>query len=288
MRGDQVGGVGDEAPETGDAGRGDQVEVDPDVHAAVAEVPVVGAPPAMVVHQLAELPKVGPQLPGRHRGVFPAGPRFPAVRAAGEDAGPGLPDTPEGPHVGRAGDDPAGSPGLRGARRDGLGGGFGLGCGAAAGLDEQPAFAVRQQLVPLVGGPGRAQRSDQRDVHALDGQRGEVQEPRCRVRGPERAGIADDGQRPPGWCRDQVHGGFQHGRAGALGADQRPGQVEAVLRQQLVQVVAGHPPGEPRGLRADQRTRGSQRAWPGRGRSGRSPPAPARVAWPPAGWPARR
>ena len=188
VRGDQVGGLFDEAPETGDAGRGDQVEVDPDVHAAVAEVPVVGAPPAMVIHQLAELPEVRPQLLGRHRGVFPAGPRFVAVRAAGEDPGPGLPDTPEGPHLGRAGDDPAGSPGLRGAGRDGLGGGFGLGSGPAAGLDEQPAFAVRQQLVPLVGGPGRAQRSDQRDVHALDGQRGEVQEAGCRVAAPNAPG----------------------------------------------------------------------------------------------------
>ena len=250
--GDQVSGLLDKAPETGDAGRGDQVEVDPDMHAAVAEMPVVGAPAAVIVHQLAELPQIRPQLPGRHRSVFPAGPGLAAVRAAGENPGPSLPDTPEGPHLGRVGDDPAGSPGLRGAGGDGPGGGFGFGSGAAAGLDEQPAFAVRKQLVPLVGGPGRPQRGDQRHVHTLDGQRGQVQEPRCRVRRPERAGIAGHGQHPRGGGPDQVHGGFQHGDAAALGAGQRPGQVEAVLRQQLVQVVAGHPPGQLGGPGADQ------------------------------------
>ena len=83
VRGDQVGGVFDEAPEAGDAGRGDQVEVDPDVHAAVAEVPVVGAAPAVVVQQLAELPQVGAELLGRHRGVLPARATLPCRRRRG-------------------------------------------------------------------------------------------------------------------------------------------------------------------------------------------------------------
>ncbi len=252
VRRDQVGGLGDEAAEARDTGRGNQVEVDPDVHAAVAEVAVVGAPPAVVVHQLAELPQIRPELLGRHRGVLPAGPGLPAVRAAGEDPRPGLPDAPQGPHRGRVGDDPAGPPGLRGAGRDGLGRRFGFGPGAAAGLDEQPPFAVRQQLVPLIGRPGRPQRGDQRHVHAFDGQRGQVQETGRGVRGPERAGVADDGQHPGGRHGDQIHRGFQHRDAAALGTDQSPGQIEAVLGQQLVQVVTGHPPGQPGRLGADQ------------------------------------
>ena len=77
VRGDQIGSVLDEAPETGDPRRGDQVEVDPDVHAAVTEVPVVGAAPAVVVEQLLELAQVGAEPLGRDRGVLPARARPP-------------------------------------------------------------------------------------------------------------------------------------------------------------------------------------------------------------------
>ena len=229
-RRDQVGRFLDEAAEVGDAWFGDQVEVDPDVHAAVAEVAVVGPAPAMVVHQLAELPQVGAELLGRDRGVLPAGPGLPAVGAPGEDAGAGLADAPQRPGLGRVGDDPAGPAGLRGPVGDGLGARAGLGRGGPAGLDEQPALAVRQQPVALVGGPGRPQRGDQRHVHALDGQRGQVQEPGGGVRRAEHARVADHGQHPDRRGGDQLDRGLQQGGAGALGADQGPGQVEAVAR----------------------------------------------------------
>jgi hypothetical protein len=44
--------------------------------------------------------------------------------------------------------------------------------------------------------------------------------------------------------RDELEGGLQHRRAGPLGADQGASDVEAFLRQQLVEVVARHPPGQ--------------------------------------------
>ncbi|HET7305729.1 MAG TPA: hypothetical protein VFJ12_14405, partial [Segeticoccus sp.] len=40
----------------------------------------------------------------------------------------------------------------------------------------------------------------------------------------------------------QPEGGGQHEDAGALGADEGAGRVEALLGQQVVEVVAGHPP----------------------------------------------
>jgi len=65
----------------------------------------------VVVHELAELAQVGPELLGRDRGVLPAGPGLPAVGAPGQDAGPGFADTPQRPGLGRVGDDPAGAAG---------------------------------------------------------------------------------------------------------------------------------------------------------------------------------
>jgi hypothetical protein len=44
--------------------------------------------------------------------------------------------------------------------------------------------------------------------------------------------------------RGELERGPQHGGAGALGADQGARDVESPLRQQLVTVVAGHPPGQ--------------------------------------------
>ena len=60
---------------------------------------------------------------------------------------------------------------------------------------------------------------------------------------------------------DQVHRRLEDGDAGALGADERARDVEAVLGQQLVEVVAGDAARDLREARADQRRR-SGRARP--------------------------
>ena len=61
----------------------EQVEVDPDVQAAVAEVAVVDAAAAVPGQHAVELAQVGAEPLGRHRRVLPAGPRLAAVRATG-------------------------------------------------------------------------------------------------------------------------------------------------------------------------------------------------------------
>ncbi len=74
----QVGGALDEPAECRDAIGGDQVEGDPGVHAALAEVPVQGRAgvPELAV-ELAQVAQVVTQPLGRDRGVLPA---FPGVR----------------------------------------------------------------------------------------------------------------------------------------------------------------------------------------------------------------
>ena len=59
---------------------GREVEVDPDVQAAVAEVPVVDAAATVAGEHAVELAQVGAEPLRRHRGVLPARPRLAAVR----------------------------------------------------------------------------------------------------------------------------------------------------------------------------------------------------------------
>ena len=52
-------------------------------------------------------------------------------------------------------------------------------------------------------------------------------------------GIGDDQQHAFGRTLDQAAGGFENGDAGAFGADESAGNVESILGQEVVQVVAG-------------------------------------------------
>ena len=60
------------------------------------------------------------------------------------------------------------------------------------------------------------------------------------VGGLEDVGIGDDQQHSLGRALDQAAGGFEDGDAGSFRTDQRAGNVEAILREQEVQVVAGN------------------------------------------------
>ena len=73
-----------------------------------------------------------------------------------------------------------------------------------------------------------------------------------RVRGLRHAGVAEHRQRHRLRRRHQRDGRAGDHGEGALGAGQELRQVGAVLRQQVLQGVAGHLPGEPAELGADQ------------------------------------
>jgi hypothetical protein len=64
-------------------------------------------------------------------------------------------------------------------------------------------------------------------------------------------GVADDEEGPIPRARHQPELRLQRERAGALGPDQRAGHIEAVLREELVEVVAGDPAGDLGEARAD-------------------------------------
>jgi hypothetical protein len=72
------------------------------------------------------------------------------------------------------------------------------------------------------------------------------------IAGLKRIGVADHQQGAKARARHQPHAGAQDQHAGALGVDQRAGDVEPVLGQECLQVVAGDPPGDVREAAADQ------------------------------------
>jgi hypothetical protein len=76
-------------------------------------------------------------------------------------------------------------------------------------------------------------------VDAFETDRPMAQHQRHRIAGPENVGEARRHQHALRWARDEAETGLEHGNAGAFGADERAGEVEALLRQQLVEIVAG-------------------------------------------------
>ena len=76
------------------------------------------------------------------------------------------------------------------------------------------------------------------------------------IGGRKRVRVAETDERPVLRAVDQRSLRLEHDRAGAFGADERARHVEAVLGQQLVEVVAGDPARDVREPR-----RGSDRAY---------------------------
>ena len=82
-----------------------ELEVDPHVHAAVAEVAVGNAVQRALLEERVEVAQVGAELGGRHGGVLPAGLRGSAQRT-GRQAGAVLADPPQRQLLRDVGDDP--------------------------------------------------------------------------------------------------------------------------------------------------------------------------------------
>ncbi len=86
-RDNEIGGLLDERSVDRQAAAAEQIEVDPHVHAALAEVAVGGAGQSVPTHQLVQTPQIVGQAFRRHRRVLPAAPRLGAVGAAGGEPG---------------------------------------------------------------------------------------------------------------------------------------------------------------------------------------------------------
>lgn len=252
MPGDQPGELRAEGPEDGGPFLAGEVEVDPYVQAAFAEVPVEGAREAVALHQGPELPQIGAEPLGRDRRVLPSGPGLRPVGPAGGQPGAVLPDAPQPAGVGRIGDDPAaGETGRLPRGRQEILGAFGQLGWFCAQFREEPGVPGRQGIDGGAGlGPGH--HVGQGLVEALQGEEFVPEQRDHGLRRRVRVLEAEDHQGPRGRRLDQPDGGGQHQRQGALAAHERPGEVEPALGQQVFQRVPGHLAGEPAELGAQR------------------------------------
>jgi hypothetical protein len=83
--------------------------------------------------------------------------------------------------------------------------------------------------------------------------RGERQDVRDRVRGGDHVGEAQDDHDSVGRILDEPNVGLEDDTEGSLRADQRLGDVEALLGQQVLERVSGDLPAEPSELGPDRR-----------------------------------
>ncbi len=240
---DQLGSLTQEAAPDLDAFNRTGVEGDARMDAAVAEVAVERGLVAMAVDQRLELPQVIAEAQRIDRGIFPSddGIGFVGVDGQRGGGGRGFADGPDALAHRRVGDQPRG----RCGRPAGIVSNQCLGLCArgldrcCAELDHDPGIARRQQRDVGAAQPALAQAADDAFVEALGGDRLGGENFRNRVAGLVNVGEAKHQDHPrlrtghqPGFC-------FQGDDAGAFGADQRAGDVEAVFWQQLVEVVAG-------------------------------------------------
>ncbi len=218
------------------------------MHAALAEVPVQGR---VVVAELAEqvlqVTQVVAEPLGRYGGVLPALPGLPVVRRAGGHAESGLAGLE---HLllafGVVGE---GDVRLLLATADGPQQRVRL-CvdvllAVAAVQHHQPAVALGQVVEGVQVGAFFAHQLGHAPVQGLQlAGRAVLQQPGDVVGGGADVVVAEDEQRLVRRHGHEVEFGAQDGHQGALAADERLGDVEAVLGQQGVEVVAGDAAGD--------------------------------------------
>ena len=249
---DQVGGLAHERAVVGQPVGGAQVEADPRVHAALPEVAVQGTGQPVPVVERLQIAKVGADLRRRDGRVFPAGP---VVLPVGREGGGAEPAFPDGPQVltrpavllalhhhdavfvvaALAGEPLGEFPRLPARLVGGLG----------AELHEQPAAGrgVAGQLGEVRGVHAEFPLIvDQAPVDAFQADRAEpVNDVRDVVAGVGDRVVSHRDQGAFEQAGAQLEPGLQHGDARALGTHQRASDVEALLRQQLVEVEPGDP-----------------------------------------------
>ena len=110
----------------------------------------------------------------------------------------------------------------------------------AAELDDQPGVASREHRAARRRHPLVVHVREHAAVDALERDRLVRVAERDVIAGGEDVGEPEDDERSARRAVHQPQLGLQHGDTRVLGADERAGDVEAVLGQQLVQRVARH------------------------------------------------
>ncbi len=209
--------------------------------ATISEMPVEVGLVAVTPDQLLELAKVLAQVFRLDRRVFPAHHRvrFVGVQAQRGRRSAGFTNGPDAVHQAFVCHQPCTRP-PRQLRRDGHGplrqcGGL-LG-GQRTEFDHQPGVACRQ--LRDIGKLHAAclEPADDAIVQPLHGNRAQRQQLWHRVGGVVDFLIAQHNQYPVRGVLHQQRLGLQDSDTGSLHPHQRPGDVKAVFRQQLVEVV---------------------------------------------------
>ncbi|HEY1276253.1 MAG TPA: hypothetical protein VGF25_15175 [Thermoleophilaceae bacterium] len=252
---DEVGGVVEEAAPLADPAGALQVEVDPAMGAAVAEVPVHRRAVLVAPEQALEAAQVGAEPFGRHGGVLPSLPVVGLERVVGGRAEAALAHVPELALVRRAVEQlHVRRVRLATQRLDArLGALVRLLGRLAAELREQPTVAVREHPDLLGVHAERLHVADQHVVEALEAGRAELEDLRHVVGGVEHVGIPADHERPRRRAVHEPERRLEHGHQRALAAHERAADVEALLREQPVEPVARHSPRDVREPLADER-----------------------------------
>ena len=252
----QFGGLAQKTAPFRDACMGLEVERDARVDAAVAEMAVERGLIIEAVDQLLELAQIIAEPQRIDRGVFPADRRIGRCRVERQRGrrGAGFADRPDRSLLRGVGNQPC-------ARRIGFahvmieqrlrlrGRCFNR---VGAEFRHDPRAAFRQPRDVVEPQAARAQAADDAFVEPLGRNRPERQELRHRIARAIDVGEAEHQQHARRRTLYEFCLRLQRERAGALAADQRARNVETVLRQQLVEVVARHAALDFRKARANQ------------------------------------
>jgi hypothetical protein len=111
-------------------------------------------------------------------------------------------------------------------------------------FDQQPGAAIWQGRLAPRADALEAHVFEQHSVEAFESDRVVLHDHRHRGGGDVDVFVAEHQKAPDLRARHQANQSLEHGDAGAFGTHQSSRHVEAVLGQQLVQVIAGNAPGD--------------------------------------------
>src|SRR5207302_5018464 len=241
-----------EFPVVANAGFALQIETDPHVDAAMAEVSVESGMIVVFVEKLADIAEIAAHFFRSHRGIVPTFPfrRCPGRRRRCARAGFANLPNPLGLAIAISTDvwsfrGSSKSIGKFESQR------LSLIWVIASKFDQQDSSSLGKQFE--MGCAFLAEPVNDATLKSFESNRAKFQDRGHLFGGHEDVRVAQSNQRPVLGAVNQPEFGFEHGDARAFGAHERPGHVETVLRKKLVQVVARNAPGNLGITRTDER-----------------------------------
>ena len=245
VRDDEVRRVAHEATELLDAARRVQIEGHPTVDQPHAEVPVQGGVIVVRVVEPTQVPEVGTEAFGGHRRVLPARPCVRTSRNERRCTETALAGLPERVLLSGLGVDAEVDDARAGTAHQRFGSCTRLALRRRTQLDHEPRVAVREAFDALrMLGIHLRELAAKDVVHALEGERPELEERVRRLRRLEDVTIAEHDHDMPRRIREELQRRLEHRDERGLAADEHSPQIEAAVRprEELIEVVPGDSP----------------------------------------------